>query len=84
MKGMYTKISEEVLTCGKCSETGLVTDEGIYCATCNEVVIRLPEDVVDLLKTEETWGPCCDSLRSHVRSFIRTQYTKAHGCAVHC
>lgn len=80
MRGTYTKIGDEILV----SVQGLLADEGICCAKCKEIVVRLPDDVVDLLKTEETWGPCCDSLRSHLGTFIKAEYTKAHSCVVHC
>ena len=53
--------------CGRCE----LSDDGIFCRSCDRLVIKLPKDIVRLLRCEEVWAEKWDGLHSMLNDFLR-------------
>lgn len=62
-------LREHLINCTCCKQCELV-DDGVFCRSCNSIVLNLPHDVVDLLRCEEIWADKWDSLHSILTDFI--------------
>ena len=56
-------LREHLKNCTCCKQCELV-DDGIFCPTCNRLALKLPRDVVNLLRCEEIWAEKWDCLHS--------------------
>ena len=56
-------LREHLLNSSCCNRCELL-DDGIFCRSCNRLVIRLPKEIVPLLRCEEVWAEKWDGLHS--------------------
>jgi hypothetical protein len=56
-------LREHLKNCTCCKKCELV-DDGIFCPSCGRLALKLPHDIVNLLRCEEVWAEKWDSLHS--------------------
>ena len=62
-------LREQLLNSSCCKRCELF-DDGIFCNSCNRLVIKLPKGIVRLLRCEEVWSEKWDGLHSMLSDFF--------------